>query len=355
MWSLGSMGIGAAAVVAGCLLTGCSSLGNLGYYWQQTSGHFAMMRQARPIADVLAEPSLDARVRQRLEWVQRMRRFAVDELKLPDNDSYTQYADLKRPYVLWNIVATPALSLVPKTWCFPVAGCVSYRGHFDQHAAELLASQLKAEGYDVNVYGVPAYSTLGWFADPVLNTFINYPEGELARLIFHELAHQVAYSKDDSTFNESFATAVEQLGVERYLARFASAQTKAEYQAFNSRREDFRALLLKHRQQLQTVYTSRMSDEAKRDQKRAVFDALRAEYQSLKQGKWGGFAGYDRFFTQDLNNAHLAGVATYTAGIAMFEKLFEAEGRDFARFYARVKSLAATGKAERDAQLAAMK
>jgi predicted aminopeptidase len=346
------MGAGAAglalAAAAAVATSGCS---NLPYYWQQTSGHLALLRAAQPVEDWLARDDTDAALKRRLQAAQRIRAFASDALALPRNRSYTRYADLHRPYAVWNVVAAPELSLAPKQWCFAVTGCVSYRGFFERAGADALAAQLRAEGWDVNVYGVPAYSTLGYLdwlgGDPLLSTFIQYPEGELARLIFHELAHQVAYAKDDSTFNESFATAVEELGVERYLARYGDDAMRSDYAAFDARRRDFRALLLKYRDMLQALYASAQSDDAKRARKAAVFAMLQADYARLKQDKWQGFAGYDRYFNQPLNNAHLAGIATYTAQLPLFERLFRDEGEDFARFYARVRALAAMDRAAR--------
>lgn len=346
--------VGLAAVVLS-LLGGCS---NVQYYWQQTTGHLAILRAAQPIDDWLARPDVSDALKGRLRAVQRIRTFAVDALDLPRNASYTRYADLHRPYALWNVVATPALSLTPLQWCFAVTGCVGYRGYYLRSDADALAAQLRAAGDDVSVYGVPAYSTLGYLnwlgGDPVLNTFIDYPEGELARLIFHELAHQVAFAKDDSTFNESFATTVEQLGVERYLAREGDAAMRAEYAAFDARRRDFRALLLEHRRALEALYASKLSDADKLRKKAEEFAALQAGYAALKAGKWGGYSGYDAYFAQPLNNANLASIATYTALGPFFERLFAQQGGDFARFYARVRTLAGEPKAERDAQIAAM-
>ena len=206
---------GAVIMAAAALITGCA---NLAYYTQAANGQFALLSAARPIDQWLADPATDTGLKDRLAKAQAMRRFAVRELGLPDNASYSSYADVKRPFVLWNVVATPALSMEPKKWCFPVAGCVSYRGYYSKEEAQAYAAELRAEGNDVQVSGVPAYSTLGWFNDPFISTFIHYPDGELARLVFHELAHQVVYAVGDSEFNESFATAVEEAGVQRWLA-----------------------------------------------------------------------------------------------------------------------------------------
>ena len=202
-----ALAMGAAA----SLLASCSTLN---YYSQAAQGQLELLADARPIDDWLADPATNTSLRHRLEAARQIRRFAVQQMGLPDNDSYKNYAALKRQYVLWNVVATPELSLKPLQWCFPVAGCVNYRGYYSKEDAQAYAQELRAGGHDVQVGGVPAYSTLGWFNDPLISTFINYPDAELARLIFHELAHQVVYVAGDSQFNESFASAVEEAGVE---------------------------------------------------------------------------------------------------------------------------------------------
>lgn len=348
-WRLGAAAALAAVVVAS--LVGCSSLG---YYAQSVGGHLDLMRRARPVTDWLSEDATPAALRERLQLSQQMRDFAVRELKLPDNRSYRSYADLGRTAVVWNVVATPELSLTLKTWCYPLMGCVGYRGYFDRSEADALAQTLKAEGLDVNVYGVPAYSTLGWTnwlgGDPLLNTFIRWPEAELARLIFHELAHQVAYAADDTTFNESFATAVERLGGARW--REARGLGDAEDAAFERRRRDFRALGTRTRSALDAVYHSSAPDADKRDAKAALLATMRAELARLKLEAWGGYSGYDSW-GERANNASLAVQAAYDELVPDFERLFEARGRDFTRFYAEAKRLAALPKAERRATLQA--
>ena len=341
------------ATAAVCLGSGCSTLG---YYAQAAGGHIDLLQRSRPVADWLADDSTAAPLRERLQLSQRLRDFAVSELKLPDNASYRRYADLQRGAVVWNVVAAPELSLTLKTWCFPIMGCVGYRGYFGRDGAETLAAQLRAEGWEVGVYGVHAYSTLGWTnwigGDPLLNTFIQWPEGELARTIFHELAHQVAYAEDDTTFNESFATAVERIGGARWLDQHASPQTRAEYAALETRRRDFRVLVLKTRRELEAVYASALPDAAKRERKAAVLAAMRAEYAALKAGRWGGFTGYDGWFER-ANNAAFGVQAAYHELVPAFERLFESSGGDFTRFYAQVQQLAALPKDQRRAKLVA--
>lgn len=356
MASLSLPGVVLLAAATVCLTSGCSTLG---YYMQSVGGHLAMVNAARPVPDWLADPDSPQALKDRLELSQRIRDWAVAELKLPDNASYRRYADLKRPAAVWNVVAAPELSLTLKTWCFPVVGCVGYRGYFDRAQADAYAQTLRDEQLEVAVYGVPAYSTLGqlpafdWLADPLLNTFIHYPEGELARLIFHELAHQVAYAKDDTEFNESFATAVERIGGRRWLETMASAHAREEYARYDGRRQDFRRFTLAWRQRLDALYRSDASDDEKRARKAELMAAMRAEYEAMKTERWGGFAGYDPWFDR-ANNASLGVLAAYNALVPDFERLFEREGRDFARFYAEVRRLAGMAKAERRAALAAV-
>jgi predicted aminopeptidase len=345
---------GAATGLLLAALGGCASLSDgPAYYWQSMVGHLDVMRRAVPLDAVIADPATDAALRARLERAREIRAFASRELALPDNRSYTAYADLHRPYVLWNVFATPELSLTLERWCFPVAGCVSYRGYYDRDAAEDYARRLRARGLEAQVGGVPAYSTLGWFADPLLSTFLHYPEGELARLVFHELAHQVLYVKGDTTFNESFATAVEEAGVERWFAQRRDPQVERAYREHAQRRREFVALLRRHRSALETLYAGPASDDDKRRAKQAVFDALRADYQALKVS-WGGFAGYDRWFAQPLSNAHLAAVGAYTDLLPAFRTLLAGSGGDLPRFYGAVRELAAMGASERGVRLRAL-
>ena len=340
----------AAAALATLCLAGCA---DLGYYWQSASGHLQMMSAARPVDDWLADGETPELLKARLALSQRMRRFAVTELKLPDNPSYHRYADLKRNAVVWNVVAAPPFSLTLKTWCFPVTGCVGYRGYFDEALARASADDLKVQGLESAVYPVPAYSTLGWMnwagGDPLLNTFINYPEGELARLLFHELAHQVVYAADDTMFNESFATAVERLGSERWLATQGSEAARAEYAQFDARRSQFRALVLATRRRLEAIYERHEPVNAMADEKAAAMQEFRAGY-ALLRSSWPGdaarFRGYDQWVAL-ANNAMIGAQAAYDGLVPGFEALFAREGRDWRRFYDAVKRLAALPRQER--------
>ena len=338
---------------AACLGAGCSSVG---YLAQSVRGHLDLVGRARAIDTVRADAATPEALRERLALAARMRDFAVAELALPDNRSYRSYADLGRPAAVWNVVAAPELSLQLETSCFPVVGCVGYRGYYERVTADTEAAALRARGLEVSVYGGPAYSTLGkldWLGgDPLLSTFVQWPEGELARLIFHELAHQVAYATGDTTFNESFATAVERLGVHRWLAAHGAEVARREYAALDARRDDFRALTGRTRAQLQMLYASDAPRAEKHARKAELMASMRAEYARLKTERWGGFAGYDTWFAH-ANNASLGVLAAYNAQVPDFERLFEREGRDFGRFYAAVRRLAALPTDERHATLAA--
>lgn len=345
-----ALGCALGLVLAVALLGG--GCAQVDYYAQAAQGQFALLSQARPIDDWLADPATGTRLRTKLLRVKQIRQFAATDLGLPDNRSYRSYADLKRPFVLWNVVATPELSMQQQQWCFPVAGCVSYRGYYDPRAAHDYADGLRRAGMDVQVAGVPAYSTLGWFNDPVLSSFIYYPDGELARLVFHELAHQVVYVKDDTQFNESFATAVEEAGVERWLVAQGDPALRQTYLAFEDRKHDFLLLLLHYRETLEANYEGPADVAQKRARKAVIFADLKADYQRLKHA-WGGYAGYDRWFAEPLSNAHLAAVATYHDYVPAFRVLLQQE-HSFPRFYAAVARLAALDKAQRQQQLACL-
>ena len=343
----------ALAAAAICLTSGCSSIG---YVAQSVSGHLNLMHAARPVDAWLRDTETPSALRDRLALAERIRSFASSELKLPDNASYRRYADLHRAAAVWNVVAAPPLSLKLETWCFPVVGCIGYRGYYERSDAETEAARLRSDGLEVSVYGVPAYSTLGWTnwfgGDPLLSTFIRFPEGELARIIFHELAHQVAYASGDTEFNESFATAVERIGIRRWLGRRAGPEARAEYERFESRRQDFLALTRAYRERLDSLYRSDASDAVKREGKAALMTEMRADHARMKAERWNGYAGYDAWF-EHANNAALGVLAAYTGLVPEFERLFERDGENFERFYAEVKRLAALPKDERRAALAA--
>ena len=352
------MGLAAAAgvaVVAALALTGCA---NVAYYWQSVSGHLRLMSAARPVNDLLHEPETSQRLRERLELSQRIRDFASKELKLPDNPSYRRYADLHRSAAVWNVTAAPAYSLELKTWCFPVTGCVGYRGYYDEAKARAEAALLAEQGYETNVYPVTAYSTLGlmnWAGgDPLLNTFLGYPEGELARLIFHELAHQVVYAKNDTMFNESFAPAVERLGGARWLQTQAGEQAREEYASFDARRRLFRELSRRTRERLKALYeTPGLSPDAKAEAKARLMEQFRSEYAQMKEQAGGDPArwrAYDRW-VREANNAFFGAQAAYDELVPGFEALFQAKGGDWQAFYDATRQLAALPREERRQRL----
>ena len=347
-----SAGITAAALA-------CAGCAELGYYWQSASGHLGLMRAARPVPQLLADASTAEALKTKLELAQRIRRFAVRELGLPDNASYTAYAELPRPAAVWNVVAAPPYSLKLKTWCFPVAGCVGYRGYYQEADAQAEATALRAQGLETAVYPVPAYSTLGWMnwagGDPLLSTFIRYPEGELARIVFHELAHQLVYVPGDTQFNESFATAVERIGGALWLEREAGDAARSEYAAFDARRRQFRALMRDTRRALTQVYESK--EAAAQDwraldaMKKVAMDDFRERYAALRAG-WSGprQGAYDGWVAR-ANNASFGAQAVYDELVPAFEALFQREGGDWPRFHAAVRRIAALPQAERQRAL----
>jgi predicted aminopeptidase len=335
-------------VVLALPLAGCSTAE---FYLQGISGELDLLARAQPISSVLATVH-DPIVKRKLERVVAIRDFASRELGLPDNLSYRRYTEVDRRFVTWNVFATPELSLDSLQWCFPIAGCVNYRGYFAENDARAEAARLSARGEDVYIGGVPAYSTLGYFSDPMLSTFIRYPDTEIARLIFHELAHQVAYAKDDTVFNESYAVAVEEEGLRRWLAAQHDPELDRQFEVSERYRATFRTLVERTRSTLQTLYTSGASDEEKRAGKVRAFDTMREEYATAKRA-WGGFSAYDYWFGQGPNNASLAAVGLYTQKVPLFQALLAAEGGDLPRFYARVKELAAMPKGERGTALVA--
>lgn len=330
------------------LVAGCATLD---YYAQAVAGHWQLTGGARDIAELQADPATRPALRERLARAAQMREFASDALALPRNASYTRYAASGRRYAVWSVTAAPELGLTPRTWCYPVVGCASYRGYFAEPDAQAAASALRDAGWDVRVAGVPAYSTLGWLADPLLDTFALGSETQLAALMFHELAHQQLYLPGDSGFNEAFATAVETEGVRRWLAAHGTPAQRSEWQAHLARRAQFLALLRAARGALARVYAAGGNAAQQRAGKAAVLAQLRADYAQLKAG-WGGWTGYDRFFAEDLGNAHLASVATYHDLVPGFLALLEAAGGDLPRLYAAAAALAREPAAARAARLA---
>ena len=321
-------------LAAALLLAGCETMQ---YYAQAIGGHLSVMRAARPVEAWLADPGTPQDLRNRLELARGVREFASRELALPHNGSFSSYADLGRPYVVWNVYAAPVFSTEARKECFPFTGCVSYRGFFSEADARRHAEKLRLAGNDVFVGGVPAYSTLGWFDDPLLSTYIRYPEVQLARLLFHELAHQVVYARDDTAFNESFAVTVEEEGVRRWLRAQGREAEFAAFQAAQARRRQLAARVDAMRKRLEAVYRSDIPAEEKQRVKAQEFAGLRADYASIVPA--------------EPNNAFLVSIAVYTQFVPAFERLLAESGGSLAAFYERVRELAKTEKSVRELAL----
>lgn len=333
-------------VLAGLLLSGCSSLG---YYGQLAEGQWQLLRARQPVERLLDDPGTSAPLRQRLAQAEQARVFASEQLKLPDNRSYRVYADIGRPYVVWNVFATPELSLQPVTHCFPVAGCVAYRGYYRQGAARGAAALMRQQGLDTYLGGVEAYSTLGWFDDPILSSMVGWGDERLAALIFHELAHQRFYVKDDTEFNESFASFVEQEGSRQW--RMARGLAPIRDDALRQR-EQFTRLVLDSRERLQAIYAGPRDDAGKRAAKQAEFERLRQAYRQLRDGQWGGDRRYDAWMYGPMSNAKLLPFGLYDQWVPAFAALFGQVGGDWALFYQRVEALGRLPAEQRKAELA---
>jgi predicted aminopeptidase len=327
-------------------MTGCTTLG---YYAHLAAGEAAVLRARVPITQVLADPHVDPALRTRLELALRARAFASAQLDLPRNRSYTTYADIHRPFVMWNVFAAPALSLAPVEHCFLIAGCVAYQGFYRQARADALADKLAQRGNDVWVGGVPAYSTLGHFADPLLSTMERWSTDELIGTIFHELAHQKIYVKNDTAFNESYATFVQREGLREFLA--ANHLPPPDPTAA-TRRQQFTQLVLATRAKLKALYVSDLPNGAKLRRKQQVFAELRQRYAHLRDGDWHGYKGYDDWFATPLNNAKLLPFGLYDRGVPAFAALFKQCDGGWPCFYAAVRKLGREPAAQRDAFLA---
>ena len=338
--------VGPAFVLA-LLLSGCSTLS---YYSHAVGGHIEVMQAAHPINEVIDDPKCDPVLKKKLEEVRLIRDFASRELGLPDNQSYRTYADIHRPFVTWSVFASPEFSLQPKTWCMPIVGCVGYRGFHDQKEAESLASELRHEGFNTYVGGIPAYSTLDYLNDPVLNTFLKFGSLEVARLIFHELAHQVLYVDGDTTFNESFAVSVENEGLRRWLAHLSKPELEYSVTAQQEHKAEFVELVSGHRGKLQEIYVSDLSIKTKRQAKADVMAEIERDYLSQQEAK-GKSPYYKEWLEQDFNNAKLASLGMYNQLLPNFEALLVEEGHDLPRFYRVVGNLGSLPFKQRRAAL----
>lgn len=311
------------------LLAGCETVA---YYKQAIGGHLEIMSAARPVDSWLADPATPAALRARLEAARRIRQFASSGLGLPDNRSYTSYAELGRPFVVWNVFAAAEFSVEAKQECFPVTGCVSYRGFFSEQDARRHAERLKAQGFDVHVGGVPAYSTLGWFDDPLLSTFIRYPDAQLARLVFHELAHQLVYAPDDTTFNESFAVVVEEEGVRRWLETQGRAGELESFRAQQARRKEFAQKVKETRSRLAALYKEGLPPDAMRQKKKEEYERLRLLYPATVPA--------------EPSNAFLISIALYNEMVPALEQVLHEAG-SLETFYAKARELARSSGSKR--------
>jgi predicted aminopeptidase len=329
-------------------LNGCAGVS---YYGQLASGQLQLLRSREPISTVIADPRRDQLLRAHLTQSQKARTFASQQLRLPDNQSYRLYADIGRPFVVWNVFATPEFSLTPQNHCFPIAGCVAYRGYYSQSAARGDAALQRLQGMDVSIGGVEAYSTLGWFNDPIISSMMAWGDERLATLIFHELAHQRFYVKDDTEFNESFATFVEQEGTRQWRAfRGLAPDSGAQVQ----QRDQFIQLVLDTRTRLERLYTLPLPADQMRQRKADEFERLRGEYRQLRDNQWAGDKRYDAWINAPMNNARLLPFGLYDQWVPAFAALFREVGGDWVKFYAAVETLGALSVGERKAALKAL-
>lgn len=315
---------------------------------QLASGQWQLLQAREPVAKVIADPARPQQLREHLVQSQKARTFASEQLHLPDNQSYRLYADIGRPYVVWNVFATQEFSLSAQNHCFPIAGCVAYRGYYSQGAARGEAALLKQQGMDVSIGGVEAYSTLGWFNDPIMSSMLGWGDERLATLIFHELAHQRFYVKDDTEFNESFATFVEQEGTRQWRAARGLAPIGS---AALQQRDQFTQLVLDTRKRLETLYAQPLAADAMRRAKAAEFERLRSDYRRVRDSQWGGDKRYDAWMNLPMNNARLLPFGLYDQWVPAFAALFRQEGGNWLKFYAAVERMGQLPVAQRKAAL----
>ncbi len=345
--------VAAALVAGGALLSGCA---DVQYLSQAAGGQLDLLRRARPLADVLADPGTPAGVRRRLQLASDVRAFAVAPeaaggLGLPDHGSFVKYVDVGRPFVVWNVFSAPEFSVTLDTSCFPVAGCVGYRGYFSEAAALSDAQARRAAGRDVNVGGVSAYSTLGYLKDPLLSTMLTYPDATLIRTIIHELSHPSLYVPGDTVFNESYATAVEEEGMRRWLAAHGTPELREQDRLAQERQSGFEALLLDTRARLEALYaTSGLTEADRRAHKASILADMNTRYATLK-ASWGGYAGYDAFFARGVNNATLGAVAAYATMVPDFQALLARVDGHLPTFIEEARACSRRPQAERAACL----
>jgi predicted aminopeptidase len=330
-------------------LSGCQ---NAAYYGQAIAGQCEILARRQPIPQLLADPKTPAPLQAKFRAILQIRQFASDQLKLPAGQSYLKYTDLHRPFAVWIVNVAPALSLNPKTWWFPIVGRASYRGYFHENSARLYAQKFANQGWDVYVDGVETYSTLGWFKDPILNTFINEPDSYLAGVIFHELAHQRLFVPGDTSFNEAFATAVASEGVRRWFLADSTPEAYERYLAGLAQEHQFVDIVMAARARLQALYDNpKLSDAAKLSGKQDIIAQLRAKHAALK-ASWGGQSPFDQWCNHPINNAKLNTVSAYYDLVPAFDALLRACGGDLEKFFQAVARLAKLPVPERHRQLA---
>lgn len=332
------------------LITGCQTAR---YYGQAISGQLDLLAKRKPVADLLTDAETPERLKSRLRFVTDLLEFARRDLLLPAAGQYRTYVNLDRPYVVWNVFAAAEFSLDPQTWCYPVVGCAAYRGYFDESQARRYADALAGEGYDVYVAGVQAYSTLGWFSDPILSTFIALPDPHLANLIFHELAHQVLYARDDTAFNESFATSVAHEGLRRWYASRGQPGVYQRYMTYYGLQGEMIELIGTYRRRLDELYRSDVPAAAKRSRKRALLEDLAREYDSRRSAA-GALASFSHWFSPPLNNAKLGSIGAYHDAVPAFDRLLAQNHYDLELFYAHCRRLAAGDAQSRRNELQAL-
>ncbi|MCG8378779.1 MAG: aminopeptidase [Proteobacteria bacterium] len=318
---------------------------SLGYYSQSISGQLEVVQKSTDINKLINDKNTPINIRNRLKTIIEIRNFSIDQLGLPDNDSYFSYADLEREYVVWNIFAAEEFSLQPQQWCFLFVGCLQYRGYFSEDSARDFAKTLEDKGMETYVGGVSAYSTLGWFDDPVLNTMLKWSDARLAAVIFHELTHQLFYIKGDTEFNESLADAVAIIGVKRWLVSSARKGLLKEYNDFLSREEEFVNLILKYKEKLEVLYSTNLPDQIKRDRKKELFNGIREEYKIIKLNWQKDY--YGNWIKTRLNNASIASVVSYRKYLPAFLNMFEASQENIDIFFNKIRILTQCSLAER--------
>lgn len=327
-----------AALVAMCSTSGC-------YLVQAAQGQLAIGGKREPIAAVIADPGTPVELRRRLQLISEAREFASRELGLPDNETYRSFVDLQRPFAVWNVFATDRFSVEPRRWCFPIAGCVVYRGYFDESDAQRYARRTRMKGGDATVGGVAAYSTLGHFDDPVLSTMLRWSDAQIAATLFHELAHQVLYVPNESEFNEAFASVVEEEGARRWLTSRDQVDALTQWRLSRERGAQFTQLLLAARERLDKLYRESPDDPDLYYRKQLEFGRLKFEYGQLKQ-TWNGYGGYDAWFDRALNNADLVSAATYQSCVPKLRELLASVNSELPRFYEAAKALDAAQRRE---------